>query len=173
MEVDALVQLLARILDNDDVKNFIRFQKLMVEKSKRSDSELTSLKPSSRRSSSRSHISTTTPQTDTNGAKISSTKEIEKSSSPSPNIPSEPNDEAKLNTQTKTLTKSSRRDSSRTKLDRRTDHAYLTYDFTYFDWSNEKENIPLSSLSITDQQNVLIDDLLHVLVVSFFLTLFT
>ena len=42
----------------------------------------------------------------------------------------------------------------------------LSLDYNQIDWSNELEFDPLSKLSVVDQENALIEDLLYILVVS-------
>lgn len=88
--------------------------------------------------------------------KISGSSDDKKTSDSSPKSPSS--------------AKNGKRESNKTKSERKIDFSALTYDFKHFEWPAEVEVPPLVGMSITDQQKALIDDLLYVLVVSNSLT---
>ncbi|XP_015792715.1 gamma-tubulin complex component 2 [Tetranychus urticae] len=119
MEVDPLVQLLARISESEDVRNFIKLQKIFKEK--------------------------------TRSASVGQKSET-------------PNEKRATSSSVESVNRPSKRDASSTKSDRKVDFSCLTYDFSPFDWPSDAIVPPLSSMSITDQESALIDDLLYVLV---------
>lgn len=128
IEVDALVQLLARISDHEFTKHSLRFHRMYSKKRNEAavPAESSGAIAQSRGASSQSRVA---------------------SSQDSRSSP-------------QTIQSSTHRNRS----DKRVDLSFLTYDYTPHDWSNEIIT-SLSELSLTQQQNALIEDLLYVLVV--------
>lgn len=140
IEVDPTVQLLARIADSVDVKNFLKFHKRDRKSSKDTNTA---------KSSSDTNLSA-----DVNAARPRHT-------SSSSHKESDENEPAN-----RVAAKSFKRDLVKHKHDQRLDFTFLSYDFSPFDGFPDVQIPSLANMSITEQQNALINDLLYVLVVS-------
>lgn len=165
-----MVSLLARVSDNEEVKHFLRFHKGLKEKQRLKEAQV--LEPAY-------HSSI---QSDTAGQYLSSSStashapfNLHPVSSPMSNastnistdtliqeLSSKPTSGSRLSLKSTKSTKTNR--STRNRSFFKSDWKFLSFDYATIDWLKEDPVVPLGSLSVTAQENVLIEDLLHVLV---------
>lgn len=165
-----MVHLLARIAENEEVKHFLRFHKGLREKVKRKE-ELASASASSSVAPSDADRRTGTssaanPSTPASLRPLSCLFSQQNTALGSLVLSETPLNEMSSKVSSRHSTRSSKdeRRRSKGKSFYKSEWKFLSFDYAMIDWSQEEPVIPISSMSITAQENALIEDLLHVLV---------
>lgn len=175
IELDSFIQLITRISDDKDMKHYLRYHKLIDKTQPEIVQPLMSMPPPPSATPASFYLRPSTASTTCDlptQSGPSSLFTLETITHSSPDI---------LNSQFRSIHSArSSHTSSRSKYnkdDRSRNSANLnkiskknwnslSYDFVTIDWEHELPVPPLGQLEVREQENVLIEDLLHVLVVS-------
>lgn len=175
LEVDPLISLLAKISNCDDVKYYLRLHKLRQAKKRAKLRASMSGQPSSGAPSDSgvNYASSTTnaaPSVASVASAASPAPSIEKSLPPSASFDTVTATPGSVRSSSSAVRKSARDPDKRksrlsgTFKDIRREWNFLSFDFKAVDWAVEKKVPPMGEMSVLEQENALMRDLLHVLI---------